>query len=382
MDDGTSRGVPSAAVLPEPDGAAPEPTELVLLPWGSRRLVHALAYQAPLRFAGRVLEVGTEVAMARVADMLAARRLVRSQVLGNEPGLAPPASGGRRVALYLHYAASGRISPMVRAQLAAYRAQGFDVVLASNAERVDEAGWRAASEHCWQMLRRRNLGFDFGAWRDSAALLLLGACPPEELLLVNDSVMGPIRPLGTLLERARAFGLGAVGMTESRQGGVHIQSYFLLVRGAAATADTLQFLSQLRLSTAKWLIVQRGEFGLTRFLLQRGHRVAALFGYARSLEAVLADWEERRYLAELMPQFARGAASACTMQQMMLRWPLNPTIHLWRGLPRCMSFPFLKVELLRRNPGRLPGVADWPLLTGGDSSEMTEMLREHLSALD
>jgi hypothetical protein len=356
------------------------PTELVLKPRGGRRLLHTLAYQAPFRFAGRVLEVGAEVAWAQVRDAAANRR-DDSQVLRHERGHATLVSAGRRVALYAHYAPSGRISPMVREQLAAYRDQGFDVVLVTNSGSVDETSWNDAAEHCWWMVRRRNMGFDFGAWQDAAALLLGGKTPPDELLLVNDSVLGPIHPLGPLLTRARTMGKGAIGLTESHQGGVHLQSYFVLALGRAATEGMLAFLAGLSLSRGKWLMVQRGEFGLTRHLLHGGHRVSALFGYAQTLDAILACPAERRYLAALIPQADGSDETPERLRQRFLRWPLNPTHHLWRGLPRCLDFPFLKTALIRNNPGRLPGIGEWPSLVGPDAAGSADLMREHLARL-
>jgi len=317
-----------------------------------------------------------------MTDVAMARQLARSQILRNEEGGAPATTGGRRIALYQHYSKSGRISQVVRRQLAGYRALGFDVVLTTNTERLEDASWRAAAAHCWRLVRRRNIGFDFGAWRDVAAMLLAGKAPPEELLLVNDSVLGPIRPLEPPFVCARRMGTGAVGMTESRQGGVHLQSYFMLVLGAAATADTLEFLVRLRLSTAKWLIVQRGEFGLTRYLVRRGHRVAALFGYARALDAILACADERQYLATVIPELAQDIGTPASLRRTSLRWPLNPTIHLWRGLPRCLGFPFVKVQLLRRNSGLLPDAAEWSVLVKDDSIGFSELVSDHLATLE
>jgi hypothetical protein len=355
-------------------------SDLVLEPPGARRLVHALAYQAPRRFSRRLIEVGTEVALAKATDLFLAGRLKHSQIHFEQGGGAESVSAGRRIALYVHYARSGRFSRMVCEQLALYRELGFDVVLASNAETIDEPSWARAAAQCWRVVRRRNVGLDFGGWRDAAALILQHAAL-DELLLVNDSVMGPIHPLGPLIERARGLGAGVVGMTESRQGGVHLQSYFVLALGKAATSDTLAFLMQIRLSTAKWLIVQRGEFGLTRYLLQRGHRVAALFGYASALDLILQNDGERHYVAHLAPQTIRLQNIPAELRQILLRWPLNPTSHLWRGLPRCMGFPFLKTELIRRNPGRLPDVGDWPALVSEDAPCTSDTIREHICGL-
>ena len=357
----------------------PELTELVVEPVGPKRVLHSLAFQAPLRFAGCVLQVGMQVATAHLVDTIVARGPPKSQTISNEVGLAPAATDGRRIALYMHYSGSGQISPMVCEQLRGYRALGFDMVFITNANAVDEKSWRAAAQHCWKLIRRQNFGLDFGGWQDAAALLLGDLPPPEELLLVNDSILGPIHPLAPLFAHARGQGLGVVGLTESRQGGVHLQSYFLLILGAAATADTLEFLVRLRLSKAKWLMVQRGEFGLTRFLVRRGHRVAALFGYARVLDAILECEAERRYLVALAPQLAQHINAPERLRALLLQWPLNPTMHMWRGLARCLGFPFIKAELIRRNPGRLPGVGEWPTLM---TEDVADLIRQHLASLE
>jgi lipopolysaccharide biosynthesis protein len=259
---------------------------------------------------------------------------------------------------------------------------GFDVVFVTNATNIADGDWQAAAEHCWKMIRRGNVGLDFGAWRDAAALLLRGAEPPEELLLVNDSVLGPIAPLEPLLTCARTLSSGIVGLTESWQGGVHLQSYFLLARGIDATSDILNFLGQLRLSTSKWLMVQRGEFGLTRFMAQRGHQVAALFGYARILDTILADPDECRYTAALLPQSAAAPERPELLRRAFFDWPLNPTVHLWHGLSRCLLFPFIKTSVLRQNFEKLPSVPGLSEILEDAGGHTADVVREHLLLLD
>ena len=85
-------------------------------------------------------------------------------------------------------------------------------------------------------------------------------------------------------------------------------------------------------------------------MLERGHRVAALFGYDRITDALRPD-----DLRPLGPRFAEPDA--------VDRYPLNP---------------FLKTELVRRNPNGLPGVEAWRELVDGKS---LMLLDEHLGAL-
>jgi hypothetical protein len=100
-------------------------------------------------------------------------------------------------------------------------------------------------------------------------------------------------------------------------------------------------------------------------MLARGHRVAALFGYDRIAGALRPD-----DLRPLGPRFAEPDA--------VDRYPLNPTHHLWRVLIERFGFPFLKTELVQRNPERLPGVDAWPALVDGPTRRL---LDEHLGAI-
>ncbi|WP_198372532.1 rhamnan synthesis F family protein [Roseomonas rosulenta] len=320
------------------------------------RALHGLAVHSPWRYLLRAAQVSFELASTSLLDRLAPPRGGVTEVT---QGRCVPR--GTSIALYLHWSPSGRISAMVRRQLAIWRDCGFDVVFISNADPPPE-DWDAVSEHAVLRVRRRNTGRDFGAWRDGAALALQHWPRPYELLLANDSVLGPFRPLQPIVAALRAGGEGLFGLTESRGGGVHLQSYVLLARGATPVASMLNHLAALRDSHSKWRTVQQGEIGMTRRMLREGHRCAAVFGY----DAVCAAADEATR-ASLGPRFAVGKP---------WRYPLNPTHHLWRVLIQEMGFPYLKTELVRRNPGGLPGVADWPdLVTSADAT----MIRDHLA---
>jgi uncharacterized protein YbjT (DUF2867 family) len=87
----------------------------------------------------------------------------------------------------------------------------------------------------------------------------------------------------------RAAGEGIFGMQESQQGGTHLQSWFMLARGAAAITDLADFFARLKLSSSKWKTIQRGELRLAREMLRRGHRVRAVHGYAALLAKALRE---------------------------------------------------------------------------------------------
>jgi hypothetical protein len=107
----------------------------------------------------------------------------------------------------------------------------------------------------------------------------------------------------------------------------------------------------------------------------RGHRVAALYGYHRLIAAVHAHPAEG--LAHLIPEAARRPVREPVLPDR----PLNPVHHLWRPLVSLLGFPFLKIELVRRNPGRLPRIGSWTTLVGPDSPCPAAMLATHLAEI-
>ncbi|MCB4820782.1 hypothetical protein [Roseicella aerolata] len=350
---------------------------------GLRRAVHGYSTAGTWRrLAWRAGELGLEVAGALPRDALRALSGGAPPLLRLEPGL-DPRPGAHAVALYVHYSPSGRISEMVRRQLALLAGAGFAILFITMAEAVPEPDWQAARRHCALVTQRRNFARDFGAWQDLAAEARRRWPGAEELLLANDSVLGPVLPFPPLLAALRGGGEGLFGLTESLQGGPHLQSYFLLARGRAAVDDLHRFLAAMRLSHSKWLVVQRGELRLARWMRGRGHRVAALFGYRRLVAATLADPAERAQLARSHPALAGLEALApAAREALLLSQPLNPTHHFWRAQLRCLAFPFFKTELLRRNPGRLPGTEAWRALVPANAPCPVPVIEEHLGIMD
>jgi hypothetical protein len=348
---------------------------------GLRRVAHGYATSGTWkRVVYRAATVGQEVVGALPRD---AARVVRSATPFRrmEDGVHPERNA-TRIALYVHYSATGQVSDMVRCQLALLRQFDFAVVFISMAERIPDADWQAVRALCALAVQRENFGRDFGAWHDLMPEIRRRWPHPHELMLANDSVLGPIHPLGPVIETMRAGGDGLFGLTESLQGGAHLQSYLLLTRGGAAVADLMDFLQTLYVSHSKWLLVQMGEIRLARWMRRRGHRVACVYGYDRLVQAAIADPAERARLMGSHDKL-RGLdrLPAPQAEALLHEWPLNPTQHLWHVLVTKFDDPFVKTELVLRNPGRLPGVDQWPAVVPADAPCPLPMLLAHLATM-
>jgi hypothetical protein len=288
----------------------------------------------------------------------------------------------RPVALYVHFSPAGSISEMVLRQLEVYEALGFRVVFISNAPVKCAASWAEARKRAALLIHRRNYGFDFGAWKDVLPIAREHWPDAEEILLVNDSCLGPVRPLDLALHAMRGAGEGMFGMQESLQGGTHLQSWFLLVRGQSAIAEAAGFFAALKLSTSKWKTIQRGELRLTRRMLELGHRVRAVHAYSELLNAALGDLEQCLDLETMLfPGATLDSISLFkSLKQRTEHVPLNPTHHLWCTLMKSPYSSFIKTELVTRNPGNVPRVKNlWKTRVPADSICPLEFLEAHLA---
>jgi lipopolysaccharide biosynthesis protein len=236
-----------------------------------------------------------------------------------------PVPLGPDVALLCHYDPGGTVRPDLLSYLAALREAGFTVAVISNSAYLRPDAWVVLRRCCAAVLLRRNVGWDFSAWREAMAWLGLPRPETRRLLLVNDSVYGPLTPLAPLLARMDD-GADLWGMTDSRERGWHLQSYFLLAQGPVLRdAAWRRFWARVRPLPSKHAAIGRYEVGFSQHLAASGWRVRALF-----------PWGEL----------------GCVAGQ-------NPTLAAWRVLLDA-GFPFLKRELVRDNPLRDASVAGWP----------------------
>lgn len=116
------------------------------------------------------------------------------------------------------------------------------------------------------VLRRANLGYDFGSW---AAVLAAypGLARAEHVILTNDSILGPFGPVDDLLERIETCGTDVWGATRSLQIRPHLQSFFLAFNhGVLARPPLAGFFAGIAHLRSKRDVVLSYEIGLSRLL--------------------------------------------------------------------------------------------------------------------
>ncbi|WP_237564119.1 rhamnan synthesis F family protein [Actinomyces sp. 432] len=172
--------------------------------------------------------------------------------------------GSDRVALVAQFSA-GPVQPRSLSEyLQRLDAAGYATVVISTCETTAPLEFPAGVPTDTMVIRRPNLGYDFGSWATA-----LG-CIPElreagTVLLTNDSLLGPFGPIEHLLEWAAAPGPDIRGLTASYQFAYHVQSYFLAYRGGIlADRPWRDFFNSVRVEPGKDEVVLSYEIGVSR----------------------------------------------------------------------------------------------------------------------
>jgi O-antigen biosynthesis protein len=208
--------------------------------------------------------------------------------------LATPLRG--EVCLFVSYAASDTLKPHVPEHLKQLMDAGIDVVLVINTD-LPPTAMKLPTELLTRLsacVVRQNLGLDFAAWAHARAAFA-DRLAPQRLMLVNDSIVGPLDAMAfkSLLERLRGTDADVIGMTENFDPRYHLQSFFLVFNAPALPAVGAVFDRLVNLPT-KDMVIDVYETRLTLHLAAQGLRCVALFPTpARSIHAPPNDTDLR-----------------------------------------------------------------------------------------
>ncbi len=150
------------------------------------------------------------------------------------------------------------ISQLVRA--------GFKTVVISACEAPEPLRWVHGLPPRTTVLRRPNLGHDFGSWAAALARLPQVVRAPR-VILTNDSMVGPFRSLQWELRLMERHPVDVWGMTTGTQVLPHLQTFFLYFRdGVLCDRPLRDFWARVRPHETKWETVVANELGLAQLM--------------------------------------------------------------------------------------------------------------------
>jgi Rhamnan synthesis protein F len=198
--------------------------------------------------------------------------------------------------LFVSHAPRASLKPHVLAHLSQLLDAGIAVVLVVNTD-LPLDGMDIPTPLLARLsgcVVRQNLGLDFAAWAHAHAAFA-PYLQPKLVLLVNDSIIGPLDAAAfqVLLERVRSSTADVIGLTENFNPRYHLQSFFLAFGPRALEPLVSVFEGLVNLPT-KDLVIAIYETGLTGHMSRLGLRCEALFPtIARNVHAPANDTDKR-----------------------------------------------------------------------------------------
>ena len=191
----------------------------------------------------------------------------------------------KRLAIFVHYAADQKVSNADLYLLSELK-KTADIVFVSNSGLVQES-MKKISRIAVKVITRENVGYDFGAWRDALEETKLTGY--DELVLLNNSVYGPMYSFQEIFARMSSNPADFWGMTEFPEtdnprreeakwlpNGIiprHIQSYFLVFRQQVFSSKAFKdFWKNVKNETSLPAVVANYETRLSNVLEKAGFK--------------------------------------------------------------------------------------------------------------
>jgi hypothetical protein len=272
---------------------------------------------------------------------------------------------GTKTCYFSAYSASGEVNSSVEAYLRDLKSSGFSVVFVTTAKTLTRRAEAILASLCHKVIIRTNFSLDFGSWALALRMVPIPA-NATSVLICNDSCAGPLVSIDHLLARMSFDEADMWGITDTPEVAEHLQSYFLLlspqVFKSAAFDD---FWQGFEYTADKWDLILKNEIGFSTRMRAAGFRLRALVPYDRLAALVRSA---PRYVPEREVLARMGA--------------VNPSLVLWRPAVEEYGLPFLKKELLMRDPFETLQWADLMALVGEKFSARSSLVADLLAEKD
>ncbi len=265
-----------------------------------------------------------------------------------------------KLCLMAHFDPNGRIDPYVFFHIRKLSEEGFDVVLVSSSEVLDDSDIKTALTYCRGIIKRKNIGLDFASWK-IAMDFIPDIWTYRRILLANDSVFGPFSSLKEIFRRFEESSAPVCGLTDCCQIDYHLQSYFLFLKKEIFNnPEFVNFWKNMRIKHVKMEIVREYEVGFSRKLISAGVELYASYKYDEILKYVKESVPDFQYMPDLDKHH------------------LNPTLHMWDILLKKYDYPFIKAEILKTNRYKSRSSAEWGKLVPESGRELVPIIEDYL----
>lgn len=215
-----------------------------------------------------------------------------------------------------------------------------DIIFVSTAEGLSSHEIQSIEPYCRDIIVKKNIGYDFGAWKTGLKHLGTALDAYERLILCNDSVYGPLFDLDTIMTYMKSYDFWS--MTDNYEIEYHLQSYFVVYNKTAFTHPVFQaFWENFKIYEDKQTLIEHNEIGFSQDMMQTGLSYHSYYSV-----------KDKNYVNILQ-----------------YHWDTLITEH---------QFPFIKKELLKRNPLQL-AIDNWSDIVQSVSDYDTALIQNQLN---
>lgn len=242
------------------------------------------------------------------------------------------------ICLFAHFDAQGEVKENVLYYLKSL-AKFTDIILISTSEHLPDEVIEKVKHYCRSIIVKNNYGYDFGAWKTGLDYLGSKLQDYEQLILVNDSVYGPLFDLESIFTKMKHYDVWS--MTDNHEIEYHLQSYFMVYRKKAFTHPLfIDFWEHFKVYLNKQILIENNEIGFSQTLLHSTLHCGVHY-----------STKDKHYT--------------------------NVLQYHWDTLISKHQFPFIKKEVLERNPLQLD-IENWKEVISSSSDYPTELIENNL----
>ena len=186
----------------------------------------------------------------------------------------------KRYAFVASYLVSPQISESLQSTIKSLIDQGFKTVLIAASDFQEPIIVSSELMKSVSIIRKPNLGYDFGSWAIANALVP-NARHSEEVLLINDSLYFDSGKAHLFAEAVRASNkspFDVTSITDSLLHSYHLQSYFLHFKnGAFGFKEIQRFMNQVRPQQDRDAVIFAYEIGFSVMARRFGITIGAIY---------------------------------------------------------------------------------------------------------
>jgi len=196
-----------------------------------------------------------------------------------------------------------------------------------------------------EVIERENVGYDFYSYKVGVEHGYTEDV--NSILICNDSVFGPLYDINSIYNSMQNDSNDIVAISDNNEFIYHLQSYFVIFKENVIKDKSFKkFWNDVKILSGRDEVIQTYELGMSKYFIENGYKLGAYNKLLPScLNVILYGQKKQWMLARCFRYFRKGMFQEASA--------INVTHHLWEHLITRCNFPFIKRELIDKNPENL-----------------------------